>query len=101
MPTTIEQKLSAIRAINEQKDTVDLMVNRIEKLCAAIPSDQLIAVSIVGPAVSIPLPERTQSPVGHVVNVPGVQLIMLLGDVKQHYEQQRQELITKAETLMK
>ena len=93
--------MSAIRAINEQKDTVDLMVNRIEKLCAAIPSDQLIAVSIVGPAVSIALPERTQSPVGHVVNVPGVQLIMLLGDVKQHYEQQRQELITKAETLMK
>lgn len=85
MLTTIEQKLSAIKAINEQKDTVDLMVNRIEKLCAAIPSDQLIAVSIVG----------------HVVNVPGVQLIMLLGDVKQHYEQQRQELITKAETLMK
>jgi len=85
MLTTIEQKLSAIRAINEQKDTVDLMVNRIEKLCAAIPLDQLIEVSIVG----------------HVVNVPGVQLIMLLGDVKQHYEQQRQELITKAETLMK
>lgn len=85
MLTTIEQKLSAIKAINEQNNTVDQMVSRIEKLCAAIPSDQSIAVNIEG----------------HVVNVPGVQLIMLLGDVKQHYEQQRQELITKAETLMK
>jgi hypothetical protein len=84
MLNTIEQKLSAIKAINEEKDKVD---TQLESL-ATIPVD--------GSALSVKLDYDEWQ-----VEVPPVALRSVIKTIKQAYELRKQELISSAENLMK
>jgi hypothetical protein len=81
MYNTIEQKLSAIKAINEQKDKLDNILQRI-----SLNPDKAIQITVDGQVINDLFPVM-------MVNIqPGIILLL---------ESKREELISQATELMK
>jgi propanediol dehydratase small subunit len=85
MLTTIEQKLSAIKAINEEKENVEKQIERIE--AQIIKVNGIVSVRATDMDESIVVPESV---------VAGVYNLM-----HSAYSARRQELIDQATELMK
>jgi hypothetical protein len=81
MYNTIEQKLSAIKAINEQKDKLDNILQRI-----SLNPDKAIQITVDGQVIS------DLFPVMMVHIQPGIILLL---------ESKREDLISQATELMK
>jgi len=89
MLTTIEEKLSAIKAINEEKDLIDRELTNV----FAIIESKNVYTHILFCLPDIDEPEPFYLPT-HVI-------MKCLHEVKSYYESRQQTLIASAEQIMK